>query len=949
MGSPQGDLQGTAGIAPVSTEAVTALQRFLPFLAWLPSRTRENARADIEAGVVGAILILPQAIALATLAGMPPEYGIYTSIIPVLITALWGSSWHTLSGPNTAVCVLVAAAVAPFASIGTSDYIGYALALTFMAGLIQFAIGTLRAGIILDFISHTVITAIVVAVAFFMIVSAAAPFMGVLFNLDEPFFVRLYQLVHDAPRANGYAVAVGICTVAAGLIMRRYWRRYALVVAVVAGSLFGSLLNALMGPAVTELELLGNLSLSALPLSAPRFDTESMYVLKELITSAFAIAFLGLIQTVVIARSLAAKSGQLIDTNQEITAQGLSNLVGPFFSCFASSGSFNRSAAHYEAGAKTPLAAVYASLILAVLVLVGAGVIAYLPMAAVAGALVLVGYGLIDMREIREVLRSRQEGIIYGITLLTALSFGLNAGVFTGLLLSLVIYMWYAAGPNVRVEEYVARNGRLVCAVTIDGNLFFGSVRNVEKQLAALEPGDDDDVVLLLRTDHLTYLDVPGAKLIDQLVRRRRDLGGDAYVYVADPSVERILHTAGMSDPGLEGRVIHKGLDHPMKHVLYPYGHTTAHSRRLLEEEPTMEALAKRLRATRLLGPLSTEQLIQLLENTPLRTAPSGDIIIRPEQPLNEHLILIEGELELQRVWLTPGDEHAKSYTWILRPTTDDGKFGFLGAADQRVRARALTDVRYLLVDADAVDELWGWNQHFKDVADMDGELRRRMDLVKQVSVFQQLPYENVRTAFERMTPMYVQDGQTIVTQSEIGDRYYVIEEGEAEVERTDPFTDETQKVAVLGPGDAFGEEALLQEGYRNATVTMTTPGKLLVLEKKDFDELIKPGMVDEIDAEAAQTRLQSGEAKLLDCRYDMEYNESRIPGATFVPLDTLRRGVHDTDPDASYVVYCRSGRRSKAAAFLLRERNIKAVSLKGGIKEWPYEVDTTPVILEQA
>ena len=121
-------------------------------------------------------------------------------------------------------------------------------------------------------------------------------------------------------------------------------------------------------------------------------------------------------------------------------------------------------------------------------------------------------------------------------------------------------------------------------------------------------------------------------------------------------------------------------------------------------------------------------------------------------------------------------------------------------------------------------------------------------------------------------------------------------------------------------------------------------PGRLLVLSKADFDELLKPVMSQEVNAEAAKAMLDGGAAQLLDCRYDMEFEESRIPGARLVPLDKLRQGVSSIDPEGSYIVYCRSGRRSRAAAYLLKERGIKALSLTGGIKEWPYAVDSSPV-----
>lgn len=920
--------------------------RFLPFLQWLPALKRDTIRPDIEAGFIGAILILPQAIALATLAGMPPEYGIYASIFPVVVASFWGSSRHALSGPNTAVCVLIAYSVAPFASVGNEYYIGYVLALTLMVGVIQFALGVLKLGSMLDFISQTVIAAIVLAVALIIIVSAGGAFLGVLSNPGEPFAVKLYQLVHDIPRANGYAAAVAATTVLVGLAARRRWRRYALVIAVAAGLLSSGLLNWLHGAATTDLELIGNLSISLLPFSAPLFDLQSMQVLLELVASAFAIAFLGLMQTVVIARSIAEKSGQLIDTNQEIIGQGLSNIVAPFLSSFAGSGSFNRSAAHYDAGARTPMAAVYAAIFLALVVFAGAAVIAFIPMAAVAGALVLVGIGLIDLRGVREITRTRQEQVIFAVTFVVALGIGLNAGVFTGLLLSLLVYLRYASTPNIVIEKHTARDGRPVTSITIDGNLFFGSVRHVERALAALGEADERNL-FLLRTDHLTYLDVPGAAMLAAEAKKRRAKGDEVYIYVTRSNVLKVLETSGLLKSFGEARIIRQGLDHPMKDLLYPgrqagAGSTPQARAAQTTGEETMDALAKRLRTAGHLGPLSTAQLVRLLEQARMTTARAGEIILKENESMHDHLLLLEGELEAQRVWSVPGSND-QSYTWVLDPASAEEGFAFLGAS-ARVRARAITNIRYLPINADNVDELVGWSQQFAKEQENDPELKRRMGLIKQVRIFHHVPLENVITAFGRMSPREVQAGETIITQGEEGDCYYLIDDGEAEVIRTDPFTDETCCMGTMGSGDAFGEEALLQGGYRNATINMITPGRLLMLDKANFEELLTPSVVEEVLPERALAMVNNGEACWLDCRYDMEYEESRIPGTLFAPLDRLRAESQHLDPDETYIVYCRSGRRSKAAAFLLRERHINALSLTGGIKGWPYEVDASPL-----
>lgn len=939
---------------PPLKAVASSFSRFFPFLRWLPALKRDHLRPDLEAGLIGAILILPQAIAFATLAGMPPEYGIYTSIFPVIVAAIWGSSWHVLSGPNTAMCVLIAATVAPLAQVSSEAYIHSVLALTLLVGLIQLAVGVLRLGGVLDFISHTVISAIILAVALTILTFAAGSLLGARSDPGDPFFVRLYQVVRGVDQISGFVVAVGVATVVSGVLAWRFWPRYAMVIAVGIGTVCAAVLYLGFG---SSIPLLGPLAISLSPFSLPQATPA---VFKDLLPGAFSIAFIGLMQTIVIARSLARKSGQTIDTNQEILGQGLSNLVAPFVSSFASGGSVNRSAAHLEAGAKTPIAAIFVALFLGVVVVAGAALIAWIPLAAIAGTLILVGYRLVDLPDLKRLFRSRYEAAIFSLTFLTALGFGLNAGVATGVVLSLIVYLWFASTPNITVEGSVARDGRSVQAVTIDGSLFFGSVRHVERALAQLQMQEGERGVLLIRTEHLTYVDLSGAALIAEEAQRRRNRGEDLYLYVTRPRVVEALRRSGFMGQIGEDHLIHRDRDHPMKEVFYPYRMmATAFpagpgmAPRLPEAVPSQERLdeperiaaeelARRLKATKWFAPLPLEPLTALLARTEVQQAAPGDLVLGSDGSMRHHLVLMEGELEARRIWTMPGGAE-RSALWALRSWEAEGCVVLVSAA-RGLTVRALSPARYLLLDGDLIDEMLGWSQGFSQAMQGDPELQQRMGLVKHVSLFRQLPLEHVKLAFERMSPMEVQAGETVIRQGDKGDRYYLIESGEAEVWRADPFTDESTRVAILGPGDAFGEEALLQQAYRNATVTMLTPGRLLVLEKAAFDELLRPRLVQEIAPETALDLAQQGQARWLDCRYDLEYKESRIPGALHLPLDRLREDVSEIDPRTTYIVYCRSGRRSAAAVFLLRERNIKALSLAGGLREWPYELDGGPV-----
>jgi len=355
-----------------------------------------------------------------------------------------------------------------------------------------------------------------------------------------------------------------------------------------------------------------------------------------------------------------------------------------------------------------------------------------------------------------------------------------------------------------------------------------------------------------------------------------------------------------------------------------------------------LEQLSEKLRSTPLFGPISHQLMLSILQECPLENANAGDVILEPDVQREVHIILIDGEIEARPRGQAAGDEE-RGYPWTIQSKTSKSGVGILPAASRNLRVRALTGARYLRLDADRIDELLSWAQ-FADAQKHNEKLGHWLDLIRRVGIFQRLPLENVQRAFERMESRTVEAGDTIIKEGDEGEEYYLIEEGKVEVIRTDPFTGESAVVDHMESGDAFGEEALLQQGYRNATIRMLTPGRFLVLRKEDFDDLVKPAVLTEVSAQEAHSLVQEGKVRFLDCRYDMEYEENRLPGAELIQLHKLRFETHRLDPDTRYIVYCRSGRRSKAAAFLLTERRFQARSLAGGIRDWPYEIDDEPI-----
>ena len=235
--------------------------------------------------------------------------------------------------------------------------------------------------------------------------------------------------------------------------------------------------------------------------------------------------------------------------------------------------------------------------------------------------------------------------------------------------------------------------------------------------------------------------------------------------------------------------------------------------------------------------------------------------------------------------------------------------------------------------DADDIDQLLSW----AELAKGGDELGHGARMVRDALAFRCLPLEAAEEVFRRMTRIEVEQGAEMIRQGEPGDAFYIILSGNAEVWRQDLYDDEPQLVAELGAGDAFGEEALVVSGGRNATVKMASDGELLVLAKDDFSELVSAALLARVNAVAAKSLLKNG-YKLLDVRYQEEFEESHVPGSVHVPLPDLRRRLHELDPKTPYLVMCRSGKRAAAATLLLRQRSFEAATVDGGVCDWPYE-----------
>jgi SulP family sulfate permease len=536
--------------------------KLLPFLSWRDRITRETLRADLIAGLIGALVVLPQGVAYATLAGLPPQFGLYCAMLPAIAAALWGSSWHQVSGPTNAIALVVFATMTPLAAPGTDEYIKLVLTLALLVGLLQFAMGVARLGALVNFISHTVVIGFTAGAGLLIITAQLRNFSGVAIPSGTRFFETLGLFVRGIPHLDPWIAATGAVTLLVALAAKRWLPRLPyMVVAMIAGSLFG---YALLAAGVAKVPVVGALPSGIPVLSVPSFDPETW---RRIFPAALALTVLGLTEAVSIARAVATKSGQRIDGNQEFIGQGLSNIVGAFSSACPSSGSFNRSGINYEAGARTPLAAVFSAVLLVVVLLGVAPLAAYLPLAVMAGLLFVVAWGLIDLQEMRRIVRtSRGDALVLAVTFLSTLALQLEFAIFVGVLASLLIYLQRTTHPHLTpiVPDRTSPQRRSIAVadvraagpvecpqlalLRVDGSLFFGAVEHVRDELhdVRAEAPERHDILLIGRG--INFIDVAGAELLAHEAKLTREAGGTLYLCNLKPPVRALLERGGFLD-----------------------------------------------------------------------------------------------------------------------------------------------------------------------------------------------------------------------------------------------------------------------------------------------------------------------------------------------------------------------------------------------------------------
>ena len=573
---------------------------------WVGRISLANLRSDALAGLTGATIVLPQAVAFAAIAGLPPEYGFYTAMVTPIVAAFFGSSWHAVSGPTTAISALVFGAISGLYEPGSPAFIRAAIELALLVGVFQLLFGLVRLGTLVDFVSHSVMIGFTAGAAILIALSQLRHALGI--DLPRPENIAEFALAlpDTLPTLDWRSLLIAFIALATGIVTKRVLPRAPnYLFALMAGT--GASLA--MGATERGVAVVGEIP-SVVPSFAPPIVGFEDF--SELAPAAFAIALVGLLEAISVARAIALKSGQELNANREFTGQGMSNVVGSFFQCYPGSASFTRSGVNYEAGAVTPLSAVFAALFLFVILLFVAPWFAMVPIPAMAGIIMLVAYKLIDFAGLRHVLEtSRSETAVAFVTLLATLFIDLEFSIYMGVLLSFVLFLNATARPTMFVGAPDPKAGNRAfreastfgldeCPqfvfVRIDGPLYFGSVEHVRREFRRIERDRPEQKHMLFVVKGVGEIDLSGAELLIAEAKRRARRGGSFHVQAKTPRTITKL-TRFHVDDALPTHHVHLSKGQAIEEIVPTLDMSicAACDRRVFRECPSREQALRRL------------------------------------------------------------------------------------------------------------------------------------------------------------------------------------------------------------------------------------------------------------------------------------------------------------------------------------------------------------------
>ena len=516
---------------PILTILRTWQQAFVPFLGWIGElKDWKVVQADIVAGVTVALVLVPQSMAYASLAGLPVQYGLYASFLPGMVAAIFGSSRQLATGPVAVVSLMTASALEPLAGANPEGYIAYAILLAALVGIFQLALGLLRLGVLVDFLSHPVVIGFTNAAAIIIATSQLGKLFGVSVEKAEHQYETVWNTIVAATQET-HLLTLGMALIAFAVMMliKKLWPKApAVLIAVVVTTL----LSWWGGFEVAGGKVVGVVPEGLPPVSLPTFDLD---VIGELTAVAIAISLIGFMEAISIAKAMAAQTRQRLDANQELVGQGLSNITSGLFQGYAVSGSFSRSAVNITAGAITGFSSIVTAIVVGLTLLFLTPLLYHLPQATLAAVIIMAVINLVKVQPVIQAWKAEpHDGLVSVVTFVLTLILAphLETGIIVGVLLSLGLFVYRTMRPRFAtvsrfpdgtlrdVEVHSLKTDKYISIMRFDGSLYFANAGYFESTVLERVATEPDLKFVIIDGQGINQLDATGLEVLYHLTER---------------------------------------------------------------------------------------------------------------------------------------------------------------------------------------------------------------------------------------------------------------------------------------------------------------------------------------------------------------------------------------------------------------------------------------------
>ncbi|MEM9887827.1 MAG: solute carrier family 26 protein [Bacteroidota bacterium] len=535
------------------------MKKILPIFDWLPKYQRSWLKGDLSAGLTTGVMLIPQAMAYAMIAGLPPIYGLYTAIFPLFIYAIFGTSRQLAVGPVAMIALLIAAGVGSLAEAGSEAHIGTSILLAAIVGVIQLVMGIFRLGFLVNFLSFPVITGFTSAAALIIGFSQLKHLLGIDITGSEYFYETLYHILQNISNLHFITFAIGTLGIIVMLVSKKYKFSIPAPLLVV---IFGTGLVATFDLHEAGVRIIGAVP-SGLPLfQFPNFD---LSIVKQLLPIAFTIAFIGFMQSIAVAKAMQAKHKNYeLNSNQELVALGFANFGGAFFQAFPVAGGFARTAVNDQAGAKTGLAAIISASLIVMTLLFLTPLFYYLPRAVLASIIMVAVLGLVNLKEAKFLWTTdRNDFWMMLVTFTATLILGIEEGIALGVLLSLGIVIYKTSKPDLielgkipehplyknidRFDSVVVRDDLLI--IRFDARLYYANARHFKYTLLNMMNAKGDPLsAIILNADSINSVDSSAIHAIQDIVAHCRASKIAFYMVAVKGVVRDKFKKAGVVD-----------------------------------------------------------------------------------------------------------------------------------------------------------------------------------------------------------------------------------------------------------------------------------------------------------------------------------------------------------------------------------------------------------------